>query len=149
MNKKYEEFLKDFNKARHMVLATSINNIVSSRMMSVVEIDGLFYFQTDKKFRKYNELINNPNVSLCIDNIQIEGIVKEMGKPKDSIDFINVFKKHFEGSYKAYSMLEDERLFEVTPSRIERWKYIENTPYIEVFDLTNNEYKLEKYNTNQ
>lgn len=149
MDTKYKEFLNDFKIARHMVLATSNNDIVSSRMMCVVEIDGNFYFQTDKKFRKYNELINNPNVSLCIDNIQIEGIVKEMGKPKDNIDFINVFKKHFEGSYKAYSMLEDERLFKITPSRIERWKYIENTPYIEVFNLINNEYKLEKYNINQ
>ena len=60
----YENFLSDFGKGRTMVLSTSEDNIVSSRMMSVVLIDGLFYFQTDRRFRKYRQLSHNPNAAL-------------------------------------------------------------------------------------
>lgn len=38
-------------------------------MMSVVLINGVFYFQPDKTFRKYEQIKDNPNVALCIDNI--------------------------------------------------------------------------------
>ena len=73
-DEKYNNFFDEFGKGKAMVLSSSENNIVSSRMMSVVQANGLFYFQTDKTFRKYSQLIANPQVALCINNIQIEGI---------------------------------------------------------------------------
>ena len=66
---KFEEFIMEFKKGKTMVLSSSENNKVTSRMMSIVCIDGLFYFQTDKTFRKYNQIISNPQVDLCIENI--------------------------------------------------------------------------------
>lgn len=71
---KYNDFLPAFYKGKTMVLSSCEDNKVSSRMMSIVCIDGMFYFQTDMNFRKYRELIHNPQVALCIDNIQIEGV---------------------------------------------------------------------------
>ena len=68
---KLESFYSDFGTGKTMVLSTSADGIVSSRMMSVVLIDGKFFFQTDKELRKYSQLKNNKNVALCIDNIQI------------------------------------------------------------------------------
>lgn len=76
---KYQAFLSDFGNGRTMVLSTSENDIVSSRMMSVIQIEGIFYFQTDATFKKYHQLLSNPNVALCIDNIQIEGVCEELG----------------------------------------------------------------------
>jgi len=142
---KYQEYLNDFSKARKMVLSTSINDKVSSRMMSVVEIDGDYYFQTDKTFKKYDELINNPNIALCIDNIQIEGEAILLGKPLDNEEFVSMFKKHYLGSYNAYSSLDNEVLFMVKPNRIERWLYINNVPHMEIFEIKNKEYKLVEY----
>ena len=75
-----ESFFADFGKGRKMVLSTSENDRVSSRMMSVVRIDGEFYFQTDRKLRKYHQLSANPHVALCIDNIQIEGSCRELAR---------------------------------------------------------------------
>lgn len=63
---KIQSFLSDFGKGRKMVLSTSENDKVSSRMMSVVQINGFFYFQTDIKLRKYHQLMANNNVALCI-----------------------------------------------------------------------------------
>ncbi len=77
----YRSFLNDFGNGWKAVLSTAENNIVSSRMMSIVQINGIFYFQTDKTFRKYRQLTQNRNVALCIDNIQIEGEAEEIGHP--------------------------------------------------------------------
>ena len=42
---KFEAFLVEFNKGKTMVLSSSENNKVTSRMMSIVCIDGLFFFE--------------------------------------------------------------------------------------------------------
>lgn len=144
-SQKYGAFLLEFGKGRKMVLSTSENNKVSSRMMSVVQIDGVFYFQTDITFNKYHQIVSNPNVALCIDNIQIEGICEEMGHPLQFSSFCNVFQECFKGSYDAYSSLKNERLFSIKPTYIERWVYENGAPYIETFDIKTKEHKLSKY----
>ena len=90
----YAKFLLDFGKGRKMVLSTSESNRVSSRMMSIVQIDGTFYFQTDLTFKKYHQILSNPNVALCIDNIQIEGICEEIGHPLECVPFCDVFQEY-------------------------------------------------------
>ena len=56
---KYNAFLIEFGHGRKMVLSTSENNRVSSRMMSIIQIDGHFYFQTDINMRKYRQIESN------------------------------------------------------------------------------------------
>ena len=141
-SEKYEAFLSDFGKARKMVLSTSENDIVSSRMMSVILIDGTLYFQTDCTFRKYRQISNNRNVALCIDNIQIEGICEELGHPLDNADFCRQFEECFKGSFDAYTSLENERLFAVKPVFIERWVYENGIPFIETFDIVKQNYSI-------
>lgn len=142
---KYEAFLSDLGKGRIMVLSTSENNIVSSRMMSVVLINGIFYFQTDITFKKYRQLSNNHNVALCIDNIQIEGLCDEIGHPLQNALFCKQFQECFKGSYDAYSSLKNERLFAVKPTYVERWIYKEGVSFIETFDISKQSYKISKY----
>ena len=128
-----------------MVLSTSENDRVSSRMMSIVQINGMFWFQTDKKLKKYHQLSINQNVALCIDNIQIEGICEEIGHPLDNPVFCSVFQECFKGSFDAYTSLKNERLFVVKPVYIERWIYKNGSPYIESFSFENSQYCFEKY----
>lgn len=142
---KYNDFLSVFNNGKTMVLSSCENNKVSSRMMSIVCIDGLFYFQTDMSFRKYRELIHNPQVALCIDNIQIEGVCKEIGHPMENAKFCSEYEKNFNTSFKMYSSLKNERLFEVSPTFVERWLYIDGVPFIETFDVEQQVYNLTKY----
>lgn len=142
---KYEAFLMEFNKGKTMVLSSSENNKVTSRMMSVVCIDGFFYFQTDMTFRKYHQLISNPQIALCIDNVQIEGVCEEIGHPMNNPSFCSMYEKCFNGSFKAYSSLKNERLFLVKPRYIERWVYIEGVPFMETFEVEKQEYRLIQY----
>ena len=144
-SQKYEKFVLEFGKGRKMVLSTSENNRVSSRMMSFVQIDGIFYFQTDITFKKYHQIVSNHNVALCIDNIQIEGICEEIGHPMEFAPFCDIFQECFKGSYDAFSSLKNERVFSVKPMYIERWIYEDAVPYIETFDVKTQEYKLSRY----
>ena len=144
-DEKYNNFLDEFGKGKAMVLSSSENNEVTSRMMSIVQANGLFYFQTDKTFRKYSQLIANPQVALCINNIQIEGICKEIGHPMKNAIFCELYQECFNSSFKKYSALENERLFVIKPTYIERWLYIDGVSYLENFDIENKSYELVKY----
>lgn len=142
---KYEDLLTGFSEGKTMVLSSSENGRVSSRMMSIVFFDGSFYFQTDKTFRKYHQLISNPKVALCADNIQIEGTCEEIGHPLSNARFCNIYKKCFEGSFRRYSSLQNERVFAIKPTYVERWLYIDGVPFMETYDVEKQQYELTEY----
>ncbi|MGN0509025.1 MAG: pyridoxamine 5'-phosphate oxidase family protein [Ruminococcus sp.] len=139
------EIFSNFGESKNMVLSTSYQDKVTSRMMSVIIFDGEFYFQTDKNFRKYSQIKNNPNVSLCCDNISVEGVCTEIGKPLDNNEFIKLYKKHYNYSFQQYSSLNNERLFKVTPAYIQIWTYKNSKPYIEILDFISKEYSKTFY----
>lgn len=142
---KLVELWQQFGEGKLMVLSTSKNDYVSSRMMSVVQMGGRLYFQTDNTMRKYRQLSANPNVALCTDNLQIEGVCKEIGHPLENAGFCESFKRQFESSFNAYTSLENERLFEVMPTYIQRWVYKDGLPFIEAIDTENESYSFKAY----
>lgn len=127
-------FWNSFGNGRHMVLSTAFCDRVSSRMMSVVNIDGCLYFQTFRTSRKYEQLKKNAHVALCCDNIQIEGSAEESGHPLDNLAFCTAFREKYPSSYDYYTSLECEVLYRVRVSRIERWVYKDGRQFLEVFD---------------
>lgn len=136
---------EQFGDAKKMVLSTALDNKVTSRMMSIIIMNQMFYFQTDVTFRKYEQIKNNPNVSLCTENIQIEGICKEQGMPLENFEFSAFYDKYFSGSYKRYSALKNERLFNIQPSYIQVWIYEGGEPFIESFDFERRIYEKRLY----
>lgn len=143
--KKQSELFAKLGEAKLMVLSTAAQERVSSRMMSIIIAEGKFYFQTDRRLRKYRQLCENPNIALCADNVQIEGTCTELGSPMENESFAALFEKNFQSSYNAYSKMADERLFVIEPSYIERWIYEENEPFIETYDFAAGTYKKKAY----
>ena len=143
--KKLSELFRTIGKTRKVVLSTSCDNRVTSRMMSFVIFDNKFYCQTDKTFLKYQQIKTNPNVALCIDNIQVEGIAKNIGKPLENKKFISLFKQHYKTSYEIYSFLENEILLEIEPIFIGVWTYKDFIPVREFYNLKTKEIKEELY----
>lgn len=143
--KKLSELFRTIGKTRKVVLSTSCDNRVTSRMMSFVIFDNKFYCQTDKTFLKYQQIKTNPNVALCIDNIQVEGIAKNIGKPLENKKFISLFKQYYKTSYEIYSFLENEILLEIEPTFIGVWTYKDFIPVREFYNLKTKEIKEELY----
>lgn len=146
--KKASEFFRDFGTHETMVLSTSQNDKVSSRMMSVILLDGALLFQTDRNSKKYSQIKVNPNVALCANNIQIEGICKEIGKPADNAEFCKLYKKFYPSAYELYSNSEREVLFYVEPVFIQKWIYENGKPYIETWDFISRKYEKRLYEIN-
>lgn len=136
---------EQLGESRKMVLSTSCKDHVTSRMMSVIIIDGLFYFQTDKMSRKCQQIIENARAALCIDNVQVEGVCEEIGIPSEHQKFCTLYKRYFPGSYERYTSLSDERLFCLKPAYIKRWIYEGGEPYEEVFDFRKESYEKRAY----
>jgi uncharacterized pyridoxamine 5'-phosphate oxidase family protein len=151
MKKEFESHLGTFftqiGSAKKMVLATSKDNKVTARNMSCVIFDGAFYLQTDKTFLKYKQMIANPFVALCVDNIQIEGIAKSVGHPLDNENgtFVALFQQNYKSSFDAYSHLSNEVVFKVQPQKITLWKYENGNPLRVIFDIPNQVYSKEFY----
>ena len=143
---KYNLFERIGNSSK-MVLATSVNNMVSARTVSVLTINGRFYFQTDKNMDKAREILTNPSVALCLKEVQIKGICREIGHPnnKDNHFFVEIFQECFPSAYKKYSHLENETVFEIEPLLAKIWQYIDDCQCIEFIDFTTEEYRCEHY----
>lgn len=141
----YARLLEEFGQGKPMVLSTASDGHVTSRMMSIVQMNGEFFFQTDCTFRKYEQLMANPRAALCIDNLQIEGVCQEIGHPGDCPAFCEAYRARYCGSYERYSLLDAERVFCLKPTFIERWLYIEGEPYIETMDFSSRDYRLIPY----
>lgn len=136
------EQLGDHHK---MVLSTSADGQVTSRMMSILILDRAFYFQTDQTMRKFLQLQKNPNAALCFDNVQIEGTCTLVGRPCDNKGFSIRYQQAYPHSYSLYSGLDNERLLRLTPTFIKRWTYIDGKPFEECFDFAAQTYCLKVY----
>lgn len=130
----YEELEREIKnilgESKTMVLATCADDRVTARMMSCV-FDGIIIkFQTDMNFIKVKQILKNPNVALCYNNIQFEGKAEIKGAPlkRGNEEFREKFKEKFEGSYKRYSEDENEIVVEVEPTLIVLWKYEDGRP---------------------
>ena len=124
------KIFQKLGKAKQMVLATSLGTRTTARMMSCVVLEGCFYFQTDRKFLKYEQMRGNPSVAICFDNIQIEGIARELGHPlaAHNASIAVAYQQAYPGSFAAYSALETEVLFEVEPVLITCYEYEKHEP---------------------
>lgn len=147
----YQEELKNFfdelGIAKKMVLATSSNDVVAARTVSVLAFDEKFYFQTDMTMTKAKDIMNNSNVALATSNIQIRGICSNVGHPFDEQNkkFLNYFKKYYSSAYTKYSHLKNERVYEITPIMVKLWIYEDESPCIAILDCEKQKYDLIKY----
>ncbi len=141
----YEKFWEEMGESKKVVLATSLNDKVTSRMVNAIIFNKKIYVQTNSHSRKYEQMKRNKNVSLCIENIQIDGECKEIGSPLENQNFTELYKKYFTKDFARYSISENERLFEIEIKFIQRCLEINGTPFMEVFDVTNGTYSLNRY----
>lgn len=120
-----------------LVLATSYQNNVTARSISCIIINNKILFQTDRNFNKFHQIQHNPNVALCKDNIQIEGVAICRGRPFDqqNKEFLELYKNYYPNAYNQYSHLEAEEVIEVNITLITTWIYENRKPVRYYYDL--------------
>jgi general stress protein 26 len=141
------EIIKILNNTCDMVLATSYKDKVMARTMNIVNDELKLFCQTDKFFFKSDQIVNNPFVALCINNLQIEGSAKITGHPvlEENRKFSELFKQKHPAAFEKYSKLVTETVIEIQPTIITLWKQIDSKPCREFLDINNNEAIREFY----
>lgn len=129
-----KEVIEILENNKNWVLSTSFIDKITSRTMSIINIGMEIYFQTNKKYTKYTQMIKNSNVSLCYNNISIEAVVQETGSWEDekNKNIMELYKKSHLSSYNKYGGLDGQVVFKVVPKRISLWKYSDIDPYREI-----------------
>lgn len=143
LKQRANEIFKSLGESKIMYLATSANDKVTLRAMSFIIYNHKFYFQTDKSFSKYEQIAQNSHVAVSIDNIQIQGICNEIGKPlaKKNDFFAKRYEQHFKASFEKYTHMENEVLFEIIPTEIKLWEYKSGKPYQEFLNFLDGTYR--------
>ncbi len=130
--------LEKLTKHRTAVLATCGNDMqVTARAICIVN-DGLnIWFQTDSRFSKTQQMRENPRVALSFENIQIEGVVHEMGHASLESNkwFCKEFSKVHPDSYNDYTNTKFERIFRIDPILITMWRYLHPQTFRDIMDV--------------
>ena len=118
-----------------MALGSSQNDYVMVRNGSCLFYDNKIWFKTDKNFRKTQQLFANPQVAMCWNGVQVEGIAENKGLVVDEPDrrFEALYKKFLWGSYNKYSHEDSEILIEVSPKFVEVWDTSEDNYAYQIF----------------
>ena len=130
-----QKMFEMLGNSKIMALATSKNDHVFVRNVSCVFYDNKIYFKTDKNFRKTKQLLENPQVAICWDGIQVEGIAVNKGLvvEEEGRRFEQAYRKYLWGSYNAYSHEDSEILIEITPKFVEIWDQDRNKRGFQTF----------------
>lgn len=127
-----DELFQRLSERKTMVLSTAWQDRVTARTVSVIIHDNKFYLQTDSLSLKYEQLRHNPHVALTFENVQVEGLARDIGKPEEHPFFVELYQKYYPDRFARYSSLEVERVIEIEPTHISLWQYEDGEP-LQVF----------------
>ena len=142
-----KKIFNDLSSKTIMVLATSSNDIVTARSVSIFIHNEKIYFQTGNNMEKMIQIKKNRNIALCCDNYQLQGKAKNLGNWDINKDLLPFYIAKHESSYKLYGKMKEQIVVEVEIEKVKRWDYINQKPYIGNFDLIKKNFVIEEYKT--
>ena len=146
-HEKEQELFEELGEYAIGALATCFEGKPYVRSVSCIFQNGKIYFQSDRTMQKAMHIKETPFVSVCFQHIQIQGICTEIESPlhPSNKSFFQLFTEHYPRAAQRYSHMDNERVYQITPSRIETWRYIDGMPYQEIFDIDAKLYISKKY----
>jgi uncharacterized pyridoxamine 5'-phosphate oxidase family protein len=140
-----DEIMDVLHNTPTLVFATSSNDRVTARTVSVISDMFDVYFNTDSNFTKVQQIQDNPKVALCVGGYQFEGVAEVIGHPRENLFFYEEYRRKHPNSHEKYSTVEDEVIIKVSVSKVQVWRYIDAKPYIINYDVQTDEVKKREY----
>jgi hypothetical protein len=130
-------------EAKEIVLSTSAQNRVTSRIVSCACIREEVLFLSWEHHAKCQQIKANPLVALCHKNLQIEGRAEILGNPLDSAykSYADTFRKIQPAIFDNFSKLPGMVLVRITLTVITAWTRDAQGYRIDHFDLEKREYR--------
>ena len=150
----YEEKKKEFvqflesGKNTTMVLATSYKDRVLARNVLTVSKGLDIYFFTWRHSRKCRQIQKNPQVALCKDNVQIEGVAVILGNfvEERTKKYTDIIRNRFPEAVKRWEDRPGMVIVRVRPTLIViGGRTVDNNIYLDFLDLKNDTAYAEKW----
>jgi general stress protein 26 len=121
-----------------MVLGTSVNNVVMTRSVLIVNEALNLYFFTWKHSRKYAQIEKNNRVSICKDKVEIEGKAEILGlmTSEKNRKILEIIRKKQPNAVNRWENKPDMVIIRIRPefACVDGY-YIDNDAYLEYIDF--------------
>jgi len=132
MNNEFIKARKDlfchFEKGVNVVLSTSLNDVVTSRTVTIIAFKDALYLTSIKRpgAMKIAQIEKNPNVSICLNTMQITGESSIIGLASDeqNEEIMSVYKSNLPESYKRFEKIPGFVLIKIELLTCKDWKMV-------------------------
>jgi Pyridoxamine 5''-phosphate oxidase. len=143
-----EKTMNEISKNNIMVFATSSQNVVTARNMSIITDNNKIFFQTSTLMDKYQQIKENSNIALCVNNIQIQGTARDIGAWNENKELLKLYNQKHKSSFELYGNMRTQTVIEVTINTVKKWDYKDGKPYIYFIDFINETFEFREYDLN-
>jgi uncharacterized pyridoxamine 5'-phosphate oxidase family protein len=148
-----QKIISEFDKNQFVALATSEGDYVTVRTMQFVTKGLKIFFITNPNYKKYKQIVANPNVAIAAPWLQIEGSASLKGHPiqEKNTEYFEAYEEKnpesFERSKRVVFTRKDLAVIEVTPKKITLYNSANaetgEEPYLEILNtVTKKAYKV-------
>ncbi|MCB6611543.1 pyridoxamine 5'-phosphate oxidase family protein [[Clostridium] symbiosum] len=132
MNVNLNELQKTLAETEVISLATSADDLVTVRQVSPLSIGLLLYVRTSLSSRKAIQMMENPNVAVCVENFYFTGRSELLGKVTlpENEEIKNAYRKRYPESFSEDDefIQDDEVFFLIRIRKVSQWVYENNIP---------------------
>ncbi len=125
----YERFSAEcalcISRSSYWSLATAAGDHVTVRTVNTVNVGMKIYFSTDTRLTKFAQISANPKVALCRENVQIEGLARDLGHPLTPKNkyFCDLFRRQHPTFFDLYAAVPTQTVVEINPTLITVWHH--------------------------
>jgi general stress protein 26 len=140
-----QRMISELEKHRFVVLATTDGKNVTARSMILVSKGLRIFFMTNLNYRKYKQIMVNPNVAIVAGPLQIEGNASLKGHPLDekNYEYRGAYLERNPEGYERATRVNfprpDVRVIEVAPTKITMYTPTDTKtgrePYLEILNV--------------
>ena len=117
-----EKIIQLLKEQKNIVLATCENGKVTARTVYCASNELKIYFLTSKAYTKYKQIIKNPFVAMCFNNVQLQGRAMILGHPSsDENKEILEECGHLEKELMYWAKYKNTVLIEVDINEVQCW----------------------------
>lgn len=127
-----ENLANTFQSSEILYLSTSVNDVVSARPVSPLNIGMKLYIRTSASSRKAKEMNANPNIAACIGHYYLTGEAYSLGSVLDekNAGIKDAYAKRYPGAFSGEDTFiqPDELFFEISVKKAAEWIYENGVP---------------------
>ena len=127
-----EQLYDTLRKSETIVLSTSKNDYVTSRLISPLVLNDKLYIKTSNSTEKVSQLEANPNVAMNVAYFSLTGVTNILGsvEKEENKDIKENYMKRYIGSFNPNDeyQAKDDIFIEISIKSVSQWFFENDEP---------------------